>query len=309
MDPNEPSLDLPAMTPDPSAEAPKRNSQSRKQWIAAGIATVVVVGAAFFGMQAMKSDSSDSSTTADSNASAASAPDGSQRPAGAPGTRGTIKKIDGSTLTVETSDGETVKVTTNDETTVTETDDGSVSDIAVGDNLLVTGTSAGSQTEAERIVDMGSEDVGDGFAGAGPRGNGQFPGNGEFPGNGQFPGGDSGNAPQNPPDGAPPNGNFTPPVMGSVTSIDDGTITLETAQGETVTVTTTSSTEVTVRRAAEVSDLAEGDTVLVIGETSGDTVEASAISEGDMGGFPGGGGFPGAPTDGSTSSGAGDSAT
>jgi hypothetical protein len=293
MDPNEPSPDLPAMTPDPSAESPKRSGQSRNQWIAAGIGTVVVAGAAFLGMQAMKSDSSGSSTTTDSNASAASAPDAAQRPAGAPGTRGTITSIDDSTLTVETDDGDRVTVTTDSETTVTKTEDGSVSDIAVGDNLLVMGTSSGSQTAAETIVDSGSEALGGGFRG-GPSGNRELPDRGQLPDGGQPPNG----------------GSFTPPVVGSVTSIDNGTITLETAAGETVTVTTSSSTEFTVRRSAQVSDLAEGDTVLVVGETSGNQVAATAISEGAGGGFgPGGGGFPGAPPGGSRGNGSGDTST
>ena len=255
-----------------------------------------------------KSDSSGSSTTADPNAGCGEQLELDARgPAGCPGPGARSRAFDGSTLTVETSDNKTVTVTTSDKTTVTQTDDGSVSDIAAGDHLLVMGTTSGSQTEAQRIVDTGSQDIGNGF------GRGRPPGNGSFPGNGSGGGG------QNPPNGfpnAPNGGGFTPPVTGTVTQVDDGTITLKTSQGETVTVTTTSSTTVTVRRTAKVSDLAEGDTVLVIGKTSGDTIAATSISKGDAGGFgpgggsfPGGGNFPGGPPGGSSGTDAGNPTT
>ena len=296
MDPNEPFDQPVPMTPEPSGAPPKGGR--RWQWFAAAGAAVLVIGAAFVGMQVSKSDSSGSSTTADPNASSASSASAAPRPGRVPGARGTIKSIDGSTLAVETSDNKTVTVTTSDKTTVTQTDDGSVSDIAEGDHLLVMGTSSGSQTEAQRIVDTGSQDIGNGF------GRGGAPGSGSIPGNG------SGGAGQNPPNGFPSNGpnggGFTPPVIGTVTQVADGTITLKTSQGDTVTVTTTSSTTVTVRRTAKVSDLDEGDTILVIGKTSGNTIAATSISKGDAGGlgpggggFPGGGNFPGGPPGGS----------
>jgi Domain of unknown function (DUF5666) len=310
MEPNEPSPDLPTMTPGPSAEPPKPSA--RKQWIAAAVGGVIVIAGALIGMQLMKSDSSGSATPTESNTSASGAADTTQRPAGMPGTRGTITSIDGATLTVENDDGDTVTVTTDDDTTVTKTEEGAVADIAVGDNLLVTGATSGSQTAAERIVDNGTEELGGGFRGGGPPGDGDFPDGGQLPNGGQLP--ERGELP----DGGqlPDGGSFTPPVMGSVTSIDNGTITLETSEGETVTVTTSSSTEVSVRHSIEVGDLEEGDTVVAIGETSGNEVAATTISVGDAGGFgPGGGfggpggGFPGAPPDGSGGNGAGERTT
>ena len=81
-------------------------------------------------------------------------------------------------------------------------------------------------------------------------------------------------------------GNFT---SGEITSVDGDTVTLTLDDGSTVTVTTSTDTTVTVE--GEVSDLATGDTVTVIGETDDDgNVTATSISEGaGLGGFPGGG--------------------
>ena len=285
MDPDEAAPEPPAAM---TAARVAGDNKKRWQWIAAAAGALIAIGAAFLGIQATKSDSSSSSTNG-SNTSAASTPESGPRPNGAPGTQGTIKSIDGSTLTVETSDGDSVEVTTSSDTTVTQTTDGSVSDVAVGDNLLVTGSTSGSQTQAEQIVDMGDQDISNGFGGGGPPGDGSG----------------SGSA-QTPPQGAPSggSGNFTPPVFGSVTAVDNDVITLKTAQGDTATVTTTSSTKVTVRHSAAVSDLTEGDTVFVMGTKDGNVVAATSISEGDGGfgggGFPGGGSgnFPGAPSSG-----------
>ena len=92
------------------------------------------------------------------------------------------------------------------------------------------------------------------------------------------------------PDGAALGGGFT---SGTVVSVDGDTVVIETTDGEQVTVTTTGDTTVSTTTEGTVADLAAGDTLTVIGEAddAGD-VAATAITEGAMGGFPGGGGAP-----------------
>lgn len=70
-------------------------------------------------------------------------------------------------------------------------------------------------------------------------------------------------------------------TAGTIQSIDGDTITVELPDGTTVTVTADDDTTVTQTSDAEVSDLAEGDEITVIGETDADgNVAADAISEG-----------------------------
>jgi len=108
-------------------------------------------------------------------------------------------------------------------------------------------------------------------------------------GGGTRPEGATGDAPTGGFGGA--GGGFT---SGTVTAVDGDTVTLELEDGSTVTVTTTDDTTVTTTSDAAVSDLAEGDSLTVIGEADDDgNVAATSISEGATG-FGGGmgGGIP-----------------
>jgi hypothetical protein len=88
--------------------------------------------------------------------------------------------------------------------------------------------------------------------------------------------------------GGAPGGGFT---AGTITGISDGTITIQLADGTSLTVSTTADTTVRVTTEADLTSLATGDEITVIGQkdASGD-LAATAISEGAGG--PGGG-FPG----------------
>ena len=105
------------------------------------------------------------------------------------------------------------------------------------------------------------------------------------------PDGASGGAPSGDFAGGSAGGGFT---AGTVTAVDGDTVTLELDDGSTVTVTTTDDTTVTTTTDASVSDLAEGDSLTVMGEADDDgNVSATSISEGATG-FDGGmgGGTP-----------------
>lgn len=108
-------------------------------------------------------------------------------------------------------------------------------------------------------------------------------------GMGARPGGDS--ASGDAPAGGFPGGGLT---SGTVTAIDGDSVTLELDDGSTVTVTTSGDTTVTTTDEASVSDLAEGDSLTVVGETDDDgNVAATSITEGATGFGAGmGGGTP-----------------
>lgn len=249
------------------------------------------------------------------------------------GAFGTIASIDGSTLTINSTgfDGsnQIVKVTTSASTTVTETKTGSVGDIKTGDNVTVlgsaSGSGSGSEVTAQQITDTGTVAPtggggpgGGGFPGGGPGGTfpgGTFPGGangpgGSFPGRpgGTFPGGANGPRGSFPgggpgatfPNGGPnggAGGGFVP-TRGVVTAINGSTLTVTPSDGSAaVTVSTSGSTNVSLRVPSSVSALAAGQNVQVQGEADDQgTVAANTINIGGNG-F-GGGGFPGGPNGG-----------
>ena len=111
-------------------------------------------------------------------------------------------------------------------------------------------------------------------------------------GMGVRPDGAAGDAPA----GGLPGGGAGGFTSGTVTAVDGSTVTLELDDGSTVTVTTTDDTAVTTIDEASVSDLAEGDSLTVVGEADDDgNVAATSISEGAVGFGGMGGGNP--PTD------------
>jgi hypothetical protein len=77
-------------------------------------------------------------------------------------------------------------------------------------------------------------------------------------------------------------------TTGKITSIGDGELTLESADGKTYTVKLPDDTPVTVT--GDVSSLKEGDSVTVMGTADSDGVisRPRRIAEGDSGAFPGG---------------------
>ncbi|MDQ1532653.1 MAG: hypothetical protein QOF28_414 [Actinomycetota bacterium] len=91
------------------------------------------------------------------------------------GASGTVKSISGSTLTLQTSTGTTVTATTSSTTTVSITTPSTVSALAVGDQVLVVGSTSNNVVTATSIRE-GS--VGGGFFRGGPGGGNGGPGAG-----------------------------------------------------------------------------------------------------------------------------------
>lgn len=105
-----------------------------------------------------------------------------------------------------------------------------------------------------------------------------FGNGGGFPGGGGVPSGAS---------GFPGAGNVT---FGTIESVDGNTITVQTADGEAVTVQVSGDTDIQVTQEGSIDDLETGDTVVVAGERSDDTIDATSVSEGGGAGFPQGAG-------------------
>jgi hypothetical protein len=277
-----------------------QTGNGRSRWLlgAAALAAVAAIGV---GVLVTRDDgSTPAATAAESNANGF--PPGGQGPGGfGGGTGGTISEIDAdaSTLVVKTSDGDSVEVTANDDTTISETVEGSVDDLAVDDNVVVVGSAGDDGTIAADTIVAGGDG---GLLGrGGPGGDGQRPQapEGGFP-EGGFPGGGTPPDRFDPYQGGGPGG-FT---SGTVASIDDGTLTVTTADGETVKVTVSSDTTVQVQHELSFDDLATGDEVTVIGQSGDDgSVDAVTIRKGDGGFGFGGGGFPGGGNGGSDGTG------
>lgn len=285
--------------PGPPGDAPP-SRPTWKTWVAVASTAAVVGAAAVFGISAAtSSDAPDAAASTQTGGSgSAAAPNGGGQyfqggngqggPAFAQrlGGFGTISSIDGSTLTIEDQSGSSTKVVTSDSTTVTASETGSVDDIKVGDTVMVVGTGSSTEIAATRVTDDGDvkadadqPDRPDGASGNGPGFNGNGPPGGQMPGGGQAPSGAA---------------NMSA-TRGVVKSVGDGTFTVTGMGDTTVTVTTDSSTTVTISKAAKLSDLKVGDTVMVRGDEADGTITATSIREGELGGPMGGGPMGGGP--------------
>jgi hypothetical protein len=214
------------------------------------------------------------------------------------GAAGTIRSISGSTITLDAVERGTSSSTTTAEvivkttgsTTYSEMATGSVRDLHKGDTVLVRGTADGSTIAATDVVEGGQGGFGFGGGGAGQDGPARRFGG--TPPAGVTPPTDASGQPVRPGQGRFGGGGF---AAGTVASVDGDGFTLTERDGTTMTVTTTSSTTVTVSKEISRDDLAKGDTILVVGDRSGDTVTATSIRKGDAGqagfGFGGPGGF------------------
>jgi hypothetical protein len=81
------------------------------------------------------------------------------------------------------------------------------------------------------------------------------------------------------------NGSFQgrfPGAAGKITAINGTTLTLQDQQNQSVQVTTTGSTRITVSKTVAVSDIAKGDRITVTGTQSGTTVAATRITIADL---------------------------
>ncbi len=304
------------IAPDPGAAAPAApDGIPWRSWAIAAAVVAVLTGAAVFLLGRSGDDgvADTAAATATQGATTATVPGGG---AGfAPGTRGTISAIDGGTITLETQspDGTsgTTTVETTDETMITESVDASLADFEVGDDVVALGaTDDGGTLTASSVSESDGTGFGQGPGGGVPEGfqppaDGELPEGFQPPADGQLPEGFEPPADGQLPEGfQPPQGGAAPggrgaPTSGEITAITDEGLTIEAEDGTSVTVTVDGDTTFTVTEERSLDDLADGDTVLAVGDTGDDgVVTATSIRIGDglVLGFGGPGGAPGVPT-------------
>ena len=162
-----------------------------------------------------------------------------------PGIFGTVSAINGSSITVNSTNGKTNLVTTYtvDASNAVVTKSGttsSISAIAIGDTLMINGTITGTSVVAKNIHD-----------GIPPQGKG---GMGNFQGDGN------------------------PVIAGTISAINGSTITVTNRSNTAYTVTTSSATfHKPGITSATISNLVIGDTVVVQGTVSGNSVMATSV--------------------------------
>jgi hypothetical protein len=297
----------PPKVPAPGAAAPTSaepdepgapdGSASLRSWLIAGAVALLVVGG--IGFVVSRGDGETDAGTAAVAGTTDEAGAGAGAAAGrggfGGGAFGTLLSVDGATLTVESADleGSTSEVTieTDDETQFLETVDGELADLAVGDDVVVAAdgdaeTSEGGEVEATSVT------VGGGVAGSGMPGGaaGELPEGFEPPADGELPEGFEPPADGELPEGAGP-GMGGALTVGTITSVDDASFSVETEDGESVTVLVGDDTTISVTEEVTIDDLAEGDELQAQGEQDDDGVVAADVVR--IGGF--GGGFPGGP--------------
>ncbi|MEZ5309784.1 MAG: hypothetical protein R2735_04175 [Microthrixaceae bacterium] len=253
-----------------------RRSAAR-QWIVAAIVAVVIVVSGFFGMRTLGSSNTAGATNSTgvttNDASGSGSVRGSDSAQNQSRATGKVTAVEGSTMTIESTDGSgsvnSTRITTNDDTVFTESVEGTVSDLSVGDNVVVMGTTTdGAQTDgslieravtARRIIDSGdmeaSEqmpgDARDGCPAEWIRWSAPSDGSGTPPADfqpqlvsterlcrlatstdGSIPAdGQSGQPPQAPTDETRPVGRIT---TGQIKALDGSVLTVTTADGSTV---------------------------------------------------------------------------
>jgi len=270
-------------------ESPRERAGSRpgahgttplRTWLLAVVGAVLIAGAAIAGIAGISAiTSSDSVATATGAlapgqlAPAQAAPGSGSAGPGmpGPGPAGTVTEVGTSGFSLETRSGDTVEVTTSGATTFVNASSGSVDDVQEGDRVVAFGERSDSGVAAQRLV-TGDEDL---LPVGGPGGQGMPDGQGS-------PGAQ----------GMPAGGPIAGVVAGVIRSIDGSALTISTDGGDTVTLTTSSSTKVEHLQAARASDLEVGDDVMVVGTASDSTVAATRVRIGALDVLPDGAAGP-----------------
>ena len=255
--------DEPTLVVEPPVEvpvaAPAQNSQ-KAAWIVAGVATAVALIAAMIAVSAVMRDKNNNTNSV--NAAGFNAA-GFNRPVS-----GTIQSIKDSSFTVKETgfNGQTstADVTTSDKTTFHQVVSGALSDLKVGDSIIATGTTTDNVFTATQVSqNTGRRNfarAGNFATGAPPQGSG---------------GADSGG-----PRFFQGNANGGEIRVGQIAKIDGTTITVTAFDGSSVAINTTATTTYRVSKTTTFKGLKVGDTVRVIGTTSGTKTAATDVTKG-----------------------------
>lgn len=168
---------------------------------------------------------------------------------GGTGVQGKVTKVDGSTLTLQGQDGAAVTVTAAGDTAITKLAAGAFADLKVDDIVAVQGDKTGDTYMARTITATGLPAT-------------ALNGGGRGQGGAAIPGGAGGaqNA-----------------LFGRIATIAMNTLSLQMADGMTVTVSTAASTTVRKQQTGALGDIKVGDTLTVVGEKMGDNAYTARL--------------------------------
>jgi hypothetical protein len=243
------------MAPPPPAPSARRSRLGAGAAITGG-ALALAAGSFFIGHAAAGGGGGSSTqpiSTAGAVSAATDASNGttpsSVKCAGANVAAGTLKSVNGTTLTITDRGGKDVTVTTSSSTKITKVVNGSVSDIKAGAVIGVHGTASGqSGINADDIAVIPSDKTPN--LGKLPQGVGRF-------------------------------GQRIGLAFGTVKSVSGNTVVLQEADGTTITVTTSSSTKVQKTVNAQVKDLTVGQPIVATGTANADgSIAASNVVQG-----------------------------
>jgi hypothetical protein len=297
--PNTSPWDMPATNA--SAEHFPTSRMSKRGKIVGVLVAIILLIGAIFGVYEVTDSSS-------KHAAVQLSPGTNGAGIGGGATFGTVKAINGTTLTLSSTSGNTTTVNTTSSTKYFKTSSGTASELTIGDNVSVMSSDAASSGStsavAARITDSGTTSasmLGAGHAG-GPGNNGAggmgAPPNGSTPsGSGLNAGASNGSGPganggSNDGHAMGPSGGIGDVVSGTIKSINGSTVAINETDGTTAVFTTNSSTTYEVVSSIDSSAIVVGDTVMVQGSTSNGTLAATEINDGadgfggDDGGAP-----------------------
>ncbi|MFN8466913.1 MAG: hypothetical protein U0X20_15275 [Caldilineaceae bacterium] len=192
-----------------------------------------------------------------------------------PGVMGQVVKVDGSTITVKDQrQGNETSVVVTSDTKIYKESTVDLASVPTGQTVMAMGEQNGTTFTATQVRVGATGGPGGGPGGAPPQGG---PGAGNQPPAGDQPPA-GGQQPPNGANGGPPAGGASGAVLaGTVKSASADSLTVETADGQTVQVVLASGGQVTQQVAGALSDITAGTAIMAMGTAGGSTVTAAQI--------------------------------
>jgi len=183
---------------------------------------------------------------------------------------GRVTGVNGSSLSVQNAaDSTTITVVTSGTTVFTKIVAGTMNDLKMNDFVAVQGDKTGDNAYTARTITGTNAQANAGAAAGG------FPGagGGRPAGMGTMTAGGAGGA------GRGGAGGVGGQIVGRIAEMSGDTITLNGLDGSMITVTTTPMTKVQTTQSAALSDIKTGDSLIVVGERTGDNVTARLVTD------------------------------
>lgn len=180
---------------------------------------------------------------------------------------GRVTGVNGSSLSVQNiADGTTITVVTSGTTVFTKIVAGTMNDLKMNDFVAVQGDKTGDNAYTARTITGTNAQANAGAAAGG------------FPGAGGGRPADMGTMTTGGAGGAG-RGGAGGQIVGRIAEMSGDTVTLNSLDGSVITVTTTPMTKVQTTQSAALSDIKTGDSLIVVGERTGDNVTARLVTD------------------------------